>query len=321
MFTDILTPDAVRRLAELADLEWTRAIDRWRPVGGGEVFATAVTVYGAAVQRWAGLGRPDDRFSVEMSRIVHGFGKVGSPMVGAWVARIRSQRWARRLIRDARRSGPALPDGSVMWAIAHGTDPSGVRLPVGVAATELLNLLRPTVAVAWLAAFGALALQRSPDWAARIAVEPDGFPAGPVARACAHETRRWAPFVPVLAAKADRDLDLPQGRLRRGERIVLNVHGTDHDPMTWPDPGTFAPGRFLPDDSPSRSDGFVPQGGGDVATGHRCPGESVAVELLAMTLRRLSRLGATLPPQDLTVDRRRMPTRPASGVRLALPTG
>ena len=176
-------------------------------------------------------------------------------------------------------------------------------------------------AVAWLAAFGALALQRSPDWAARIAVEPDGFPAGPVARACAHETRRWAPFVPVLAAKADRDLDLPQGRLRRGERIVLNVHGTDHDPMTWPDPGTFAPGRFLPNDSPSRSDGFVPQGGGDVATGHRCPGESVAVELLAMTLRRLSRLGATLPPQDLTVDRRRMPTRPASGVRLALPTG
>ena len=62
-----------------------------------------------------------------------------------------------------------------------------------------------------------------------------------------------------------------------------------------------------------------PTGVGDVATGHRCPGELIAVELLALTLRRLSRLGATLPDQDLEVDLRRMPTRPASGVRLNMP--
>jgi fatty-acid peroxygenase len=321
MFTGIVTPDAVQRLAELADREWTRALDEWRTAGEGEVFATAVVVFGAAVQRWAGLASPDDRSSVEMSRIVDGFGVLGPPMLRAWLGRFRSQRWARGLIRQARRTGPALPDGSPLWTVANATGPSGVRLPSNLAATELLNILRPTVAVAWLAAFGALALSRSPEWSARIAAEPDGFPAGPVARACAHETRRWAPFVPVLASRADRDLELPQGRLRRGERLVLNVHATDHDPASWPDPGSFDPGRFLPDDTPSRSEGFVPQGGGDVATGHRCPGEPIAVELLALTLRRLSRLGATLPDQDLGVDLRRMPTRPASGVRLSMPAG
>lgn len=65
----------------------------------------------------------------------------------------------------------------------------------------------------------------------------------------------------------------------------------------------------------------MPQGGGDVATVHRYPGEPIAVELLALTLRRLSRRGATLPDQDLGVDLRRMPTRPASGVRLSMPAG
>ncbi len=41
---------------------------------------------------------------------------------------------------------------------------------------------------------------------------------------------------------------------------------------------------------------------------------------LRRTLRRLSRLDTTMPSQDLTVSLRRMPTRPASGVRLALAT-
>lgn len=239
------------------------------------------------------------------------------------MARVRCQRWARRVIRRARlRITPGRPFTSPVGVVATALGLDGHPLPLNTAATELLNLLRPTVAVAWPATFGTLALHQHPDWRRRLTDEAppvSGSPAGPVARACAHETRRWTPFVPLLAAKAQMDLELPQGRVRRGERVILDVHGTDHDPMNWPEPFTFDPGRFLPDDHPARQDRFVAQGGGDPIAGHRCPGEGLAVELLAHTLHRLSRLPTTLPDQDLTYPLDRMPTRPVSGVRLRLP--
>jgi fatty-acid peroxygenase len=270
----------------------------------------------------AGLLQPRSQTARDLAAIVDGFGVPGPAMLRAAVARIRCQRWARPVIRRARRQIiPGRPFTTPVGVVATATDLDGYPLPLNTAATELLNLLRPTVAVAWLAAFGALALHQHPDWRRRLADEEppgSGSPAGPVARACAHETRRWAPFVPLLAAKAAMDLDLPQGRVRRGERVILDVQGTDHDPRNWPDPFTFDPDRFLPDDAPAHQDRFVAQGGGDPVTGHRCPGEPLAVELLAHTLHRLSRLPTTLPKQNLTYPLDRMPTRPVSGVRLQL---
>jgi cytochrome P450 len=34
-------------------------------------------------------------------------------------------------------------------------------------------------------------------------------------------------------------------RVPRGGLVVLDVHGTDHDPEHWPDPDRFDPDRFL----------------------------------------------------------------------------
>ena len=90
---------------------------------------------------------------------------------------------------------------------------------------------------------------------------------------------------------------------------VLDVHGTDHDPAHWPDPDRFLTGPVDPET-------LVPQGGGDVATGHRCPGEDVVLTMIAVATRTLARLDYTLPPQDLEVDLSRVPTRPRSGVLL-----
>ena len=325
LFRRVLSDAGVRRLVDLADQEWALAIADWESAGGGAVFDTAVDVYGRAVQRWAGLPFTSTVFARELARIVDGFAVPGRPWARAVLARLRCQRWARHVIRHARHQLGRVPEeSSPLQAIATATAVDGYPLPLGTAATELLNVLRPTVAVAWLAAFGMLALQRNPLWWDRLAAEPDpapGEPVGPVARACAHETRRWAPFVPLLAARAAADVRLPQGPVRRGERVLLDVHGTDYDPRHWPEPDRFDPGRFLPDDGAARRDSFVAQGGGDPENGHRCPGEPATVDLLAHTLHRLSRLPVTLTPdQDLSVPLHRMPTRPVSGVLLQFRT-
>ncbi len=61
----------------------------------------------------------------------------------------------------------------------------------------------------------------------------------------------------------------------------------------------------------------MPQGGGDVSTGHRCPGEGVTLTMLAVAVRALAGLARSFPPQDLRFDLSRIPTRPRSGVVLA----
>lgn len=58
---------------------------------------------------------------------------------------------------------------------------------------------------------------------------------------------------------------------------------------------------------------FAPHGGGDPATGHRCAGERVTVELLKGAVRVLAGLRYDLPEHGLRYPLGRMPTRPRSG--------
>jgi fatty-acid peroxygenase len=170
-------------------------------------------------------------------------------------------------------------------------------------------VVRPTVAVAWFVAFAGKALHEHPEWRERIASGDER-----AVDAFVQEVRRLYPFVPVLAAKARETQDVLGVRVPRGGLVVLDVHGIDHDPVRWPDPDRFDPERFLV--GPVDPDTLVPQGGGDVATGHRCPGEGVTLTMLAVAVRALARLPHAVEPQDLDYDITRIPTKPRSGVLL-----
>jgi cytochrome P450 len=58
---------------------------------------------------------------------------------------------------------------------------------------------------------------------------------------------------------------------------------------------------------------FVPQGGGDVRNGHRCPGEDVAVALTRIAAEMLAReMRYEVPAQDLRINLARIPALPKS---------
>lgn len=90
-----------------------------------------------------------------------------------------------------------------------------------------------------------------------------------------------------------------------------SLYGQNHDEELWGDPYSFRPARFL--DRPPGPDALIPQGGGDPAGGHRCPGERITVGLLQVLAVRLARLECTVPEQDLRIPLHRIPTRPRSG--------
>ena len=96
--------------------------------------------------------------------------------------------------------------------------------------------------------------------------------------------------------------------------MFLDVLATNHDPQDWPEPRTFDPERLLGTGA-EWSAPFVPQGGGRPESGHRCPGELVAVGLLALACARLAELDGRLARgQDLGWSWGRIPALPRSVV-------
>lgn len=61
--------------------------------------------------------------------------------------------------------------------------------------------------------------------------------------------------------------------------------------------------------------GFIPRGGGDHLTGHRCPGEWILIEVMERAFGLLASTDDRVSDQDLEIDFRRLPALPKSGFR------
>jgi fatty-acid peroxygenase len=97
----------------------------------------------------------------------------------------------------------------------------------------------------------------------------------------------------------------------QGAWVLLDLYGTNHDPRLWTDPGAFRPDRFRG----WQGSGFdlIPQGAGDPAEDHRCPGERPTIELMKEAVRLLTQtMRYDVPAQNLQIDLSRMPAIPES---------
>ncbi|MBT2366079.1 cytochrome P450 [Streptomyces sp. ISL-10] len=320
LFVSLLGDEqAVGRLAENAGTEWDLAARSWATMPRTELFTEAARVITRAVCSWAGFPLGEDEAPAvadDLVAMVDGFATAGPRHRRARQARARQEARIGELVEAVRRD--AVPDedgaprGSALRAVALHRDADGRPLDTHTAAAEVLNIVRPTAALAWFVAFAGHALHRWPRHREALRA---GDPA--YAEAFTHEVRRFYPFVPFVAGLAATDLRWEEEEIAEDTLVVLDVYGHHHDPALWPDPYTFDPARFT-GGPPADPYGLIPQGGGDVATGHRCPGEDIAVALLATLAVRLARLDYEVPPQDLSIPLSRIPTRPADGFVIAV---
>ncbi|WP_267424808.1 MULTISPECIES: cytochrome P450 [unclassified Curtobacterium] len=326
-FVDVAYEDEqVRRLTPLFVREWQHELDDWLGGGTRSAYDAAVGAFGRAVMRWAGLpgtAAARTRWSARLAQIVDGFGVPYSPeYVLAALNRAWSDRHARRLVEAVRRGSLDPEPGTALHEWAWHRDPAGRLLSARLAGVELQNSIRPMIAVARFVAFAAKELHDHPEWRDRIATETAerGTTAdGPLAVAFAQEIRRTAPFVPMLPGWALTDVELDGERVSAGGRVVLDILGTDTDDRSWDHADRFDPARFVGVDDAESLPAFVPHGGAEVATGHRCPGEKLAIAGLAVAVAVLSDPRVRIDDAGLSVDRRRLPTKPASGGRVRAP--
>lgn len=214
----ILDDDAALAVAGLATIDLERRLAASPSDVPLAVFDLLVEVYGRAVLCWAGTGvsgTSSPRISHELALSVDG-GDSRTAYLRSSAARWRLHHWATGLVRAARRPH-VLGDGdgrTPLERVAGQRDDDGRPVPAGLAATELLDLLRPAVAAAYLGSFAVLALADHPETRARLA-----DPAAEAERiAFVREVLR---VFPVAPARLGARRGAARGQARAAERLTI----------------------------------------------------------------------------------------------------
>lgn len=310
LFLDLLAPGRFDGLLELARAEWAAAALRWQHRDAVVLHQAAQEVLCRAVSTWAGVPLEESdvrRRTDELAAMIEGAGSFGPRNWRGQVLRGRSERWLRGLVDDARAGRVDLREETPAHAITWHRNVNGQLLDTAAAAVELLNILRPTVAVAHYITFAAVALHEHPETVERLrtggAAEHEQF---------VQEIRRMTPFFPLVAGRVLEPFDWKGYEFPTGRWVLLDIYGTNRDPRAWARPDEFRPERFRDWDGDPYT--LIPQGGGDHALTHRCPGEWVTIALTKVAVEFLtSGISYEVPPQDLRVDHSRMPALPNSG--------
>ena len=312
MLMRVMTPDSITELESRAIVAWQLAIETWSTSRDAVMLTEAVAaLHSRAAHQWLGIPAGEHADAGDLQALYDGPAALGARHWRARAARRRLDQWGAALVEGVRAGRVPSPEGSPLGAIAAHRDLSGHELSSHVAGVELLNLLRPIVAVERYVCFAVVALHAHPEWAARLRrIGPDR---DADAEHFCHEVRRTSPFFPAVAARVRNTFEWHGVTFPAGRLAILDLYATNRDPAAWNRPDEFDPDRF----SGRRIDPYelVPQGGGDHTVHHRCAGEWITMRLLRVGLDTLTqRTDYTLPPQDLTVDLRRVPARPRSGV-------
>lgn len=309
MFLALMSRPRIEALCTLTHEELMNAATRWSHQKRTALYGEFQEVLTRAVCRWAGVPLTAAEIPLRRRQLTAMFDGAGALGPRHWQAR-RSRRggeaWIREWVQRLRRGELSADSGTVLRHIATHRDLQGELLPPQLAAVEVLNVLRPTVAVAVYLVFIAHALHEHPQERERLLAS-----SGAYREMFVHEVRRFYPFFPAAPAVVRETFEWRGYRFDAGRRVMLDLHGINHDPSVWQDPAVFRPERFA-DWSGSAYD-FVPQGGGDHRLHHRCPGEWITIELMRSTLNfLLHEIDYDVPAQDLRLRYRRLPALPRS---------
>lgn len=196
MFMSLMTPEQIGRLAETTASELRASASKWALRDQVVLYHALHELLTRAVCAWAGvpLAEPEvGRRTRELTALFDYAGSVGPKHLWSRLARKRADRWAEGIIGQIRSGRLHPPKPTAANVIAWHRDLDGELLSPHVAAVELLNVLRPTVAVAVYITFAAHALHEHPECRQNLEAGDDRY-----AELFVQEVRRFYPSSPPL---------------------------------------------------------------------------------------------------------------------------
>ncbi|MFL6550610.1 MAG: cytochrome P450 [Povalibacter sp.] len=309
MFMDLMTTERVLELQREVTQGALTAAQHWTQSDSTCLYDAMQEVLTRAVCAWSGvpLHASETRERTrQLAALFDGAGAVGPKHWISRLARKHSEQWIAGVIERIRKGEIRPAVETAAHRIAWHRSTRGELLEPRIAAVELLNVLRPTVAVSVYVVFIAHALYKVPHVAERLRNADAHYE-----RAFVQEIRRWYPFFPAVVARVRERFEWRDHAFEKNERVMLDLYGIDHDPRVWHDPESFSPERFASREITPFN--FAPQGPGDHLLNHRCPGEWITMAIMqTMVEVLLRRISYSVPLQDASLDYARMPALPRS---------
>ncbi|OJG81961.1 cytochrome P450 [Enterococcus pallens] len=319
IFMELMTPKRMEEYHRILDRRLTEKLDQQH--GEFTLFDIAKDVLFHSICEWAGINLAD--YSEEEIETLTDYqismisSAITSPTahIKGVENRNKSEKWAQSLIEQARTNPVSGKKDVALYAFAQATDSNGELLPIDTAAVELLNIIRPTVALTvWIALMGHALFSR-PDIYQRLKAEfselQDSF---------IQEMRRYYPFFPMLPAFAVKDVEVDGYLIPKDSWVVLDIYGTNHDERTIETPDVFRLKRYVGKEKHISYDEeyeMIAQGGGKFNEMHRCAGEWITLHTMRVFSDQLvNKYTFSIPEQDWEIPMNSFPTFPNSKAKL-----
>lgn len=311
MLMSIMSDDSLQKLTDIANAQWENALDQWGQMDKVILYEEVKELMCRIACQWAGVPLQEEEVksrTKDLAALFESAAAVGPAYWAGRNARNRVDQWIGELIDGVRSGEVNAPENTAFHIFSWHRDLDGKLLDTETAAVEIVNILRPIVAIAIFINFLALALHHHPQEREKLQPAEEKQTLMFI-----QETRRFYPFFPLIVALVKEDFSWGSYAFKKGTLTLLDLYGTNHDPNMWGNPDVFHPERFA--DWEGSPFGFIPQGGGDYWLGHRCAGEWVTLEMMKVSVDYLAkRMDYEVPDQDLSFSRVSIPSIPHSKV-------
>jgi fatty-acid peroxygenase len=311
LFMSLLGPESLYHLRSIMN-DWLEIYaESWTFKKEVILYEEFQEILTRSVCAWAGVELKEEEVKLRTKQLASLFDAAGnSGHLKARRARKNAESWIMSLVNEVRDDVLLIPRDSPFEKFAFFQDLNGEPLPARVAAVEILNVLRPTVAVSLYFVFCIHALHMHPESRHRLRAQELGYLDNFI-----NEVRRFYPFIPAIMAKVKTSFIWNDIEFLKGTRVLLDIYGTNHDERDWYRPMEFHPDRFKVWNGSLYN--FIPQGVGDHYVDHRCPGELITIELMRSLVEFFSyRISYHVPKQNLTLSMARLPAAPRSLMKI-----
>ncbi|WP_330587569.1 cytochrome P450 family protein [Anaerocolumna sedimenticola] len=168
MFMSIMTPYNLKRLESITRKHWEKAAKEWERKTKSRnksflnpkqiiLFDEVQNIMCKIACEWAGIPLSPKEVKLradDLGKLVDGFGGIGIRYYEGRCARKRTENWIRGIITQIRQEKIVAAKNTAAYTIARHRGLKGKLLNTQIVAVELINIVRPIVAIATYITFG-----------------------------------------------------------------------------------------------------------------------------------------------------------------------